>query len=93
MLVYLRDRSAVTFVPTDTLKEQLEPCYVIQSKYTDTGPTSPRLDPTTAGARQCSQYGTYYQVLSSHWHDSAPDDVPRPKQGSMLGTPLRKRTP
>ena len=43
--------------------------YLTQSRYTDTGPTSPSADPITPGAWQGSHWSA---KCLSHWYDSTP---------------------
>ena len=43
--------------------------YLIQSQYTDTGPTGPSADPKTPGAWQGSHWSP---IFLSHWNDSTP---------------------
>ena len=43
--------------------------YLTQSQYTDTGPTSPSVDPLTPGAWQDSHWNANFL---SHWYDSTP---------------------
>ena len=47
--------------------------HLTQSRYTDTGPTSPSADPITPGAWQGSHWKC--QCLS-HWYDSTPKKIP-----------------
>ena len=44
-----------------------QPFHLIQSQYTDTGPTSPSTDPLTPGAWQGSQWSA---IVFSRWCDS-----------------------
>ena len=68
-LVYFRDGSAQTILRAATLRQklQIKAFHLTQSQYTDTGPTSPRVDPITPGAWQGSPLEC--QCLS-HWYDS-----------------------
>ena len=64
MLVYLRDVSAQTIVRTfchTEIEVADQICHLTQSRYTDTGPTSPSTDFTTPGSWQ----GSYWRVWSS----------------------------
>ena len=47
--------------------------HLIQSQYTDTGPTSPSADPITPGAWQGSHWSANFL---SHWYDSTPNKIP-----------------
>ena len=57
-LVYFRDGSAQTILRAATLRQklQIKAFHLTQSQYTDTGPTSPRVDPITPGAWQGSHW-------------------------------------
>ena len=57
-LVYFRDGSARTILRAATLRQklQIKAFHLTQSQHTDTGPTSPRADPITPGARQGSHW-------------------------------------
>ena len=67
MLVYLRDGSAQTSVRPSTVSWKLQiQLATTQSRYTDTGPTSPRVDPIKPGAWQGSHWRTNFL---SHWYD------------------------
>ena len=65
-LVHFRDGPAQTSLRAATLRQklQIKAFHLTQSQYTDTGPTSPRADPTTGEPLEC-------QCLS-HWYDSTP---------------------
>ena len=56
--VWLRDRSAQSIAHAATLRQnmQIKPCYLTQSQYTDTGPTSPSNDPEMPGTWQDCHY-------------------------------------
>ena len=65
-------------------------CYLTQSQYTDTGPTSPSDDPTTP---------TLEYQFSSHWYDPNLEKAPRGKRrlnaavietGHLSTTPTRR---
>ena len=60
-LVYFRDGSAQTSLRAATLRQklQIKAFHLTQSQYTDTGPTSPRADPTIPGAWQGSHWNAY----------------------------------
>ena len=61
MLVYLRDGSAQFYVLPHS--EVADPTfYLTQSRYTDTGPTSPKADPTTPDAWQGSHWSANFWV-------------------------------
>ena len=63
--------------------------HLIQSQYTDTGPTSPSADPITPGAWQGSHWSA---KCLSHWYDS----TPKKSRASGIRTrdlPLSRRTP
>ena len=65
MLVYLWDGSVQTIVRAATLRQklQIKNFYLIQSHYTDTGPTSPGADPITPGAWQGSHWSANLYVI------------------------------
>ena len=56
--------------------------YLTQSRYTDTGPTSPSADPITPGAWQGSHWSVNFL---SHWYDS-PTKQSRHKRDSNPGS-------
>ena len=49
--------------------------HLTQSRYTDTGPTSPSTDPITSGSWQGSQF-------LSHWYDSTPEKSRRKRDSN-----------
>ena len=61
MRVYLRDGSAQTILRAE-IKVADQTFHLTQSLYTDTGPTSPSVDPITPGAWQGSQWSANFEV-------------------------------
>ena len=59
-----------------------------QSRYTDTGPTSPSTDPITPGAWQ----GSHCMPILSHWYDSTPK-IPNASGIQTRDLPLSRWTP
>ena len=62
MLVYLRDGSAQTSCHNE-IEVADQTFYLIQSQYTDTGPTSPSADHITPGAWQGSHWSGFFVCL------------------------------
>ena len=62
--VYLRDGFAQTTVCAATLREkfQIKIFYLTQSQYTETGPTSPSVDPITPGGWQGSYWSASFSL-------------------------------
>ena len=77
MLVYLWDRSA-QFYMLQNWEAVDQTFYLIQSQYTDTGPTSPSADPITPDAWQGSHWSGNFEVTG----------MTQPRKKSC-----RKRTP
>ena len=61
MLAYLRDGAAQTILQCHTEIEVADQTFdLIKSQYTDTGPTSPSIDPITPGAWQDSHWSASF---------------------------------
>ena len=63
--------------------------YLTQSQYTDTGPTSPRTDPITPGARQGSHWSANFEVTGM----TRPRKNPSANEIRTRDLPLSRRTP
>ena len=90
MLVHLRDGSAWTIVYAATWKTQVadQACYLTQSLYTDTRPTSLSTDPVIPGTWQASHWSTLFSVPGR----TPPGHAPRGKLGLNPGVLLSRWT-